>query len=87
MNPYWQLKNTQKNCWQKFFAFLDAYKLKSELIKALNYFDFSRSYGRLSKNSKIGDFWELFLLENDFKTCSTVNFPKKTYFGGLKTNH
>ena len=41
----------------------------------------------LSQDPKAGGFRKLFLPENDFKTCSTVNFPKKTYFGGLKTNH
>ena len=49
-------------------------------------FDFSRSYGRLSQNPKIGEFRELFLPENDFKTCSKVNFPKNPDFGGLETS-
>ena len=36
---------------------------------------------------KTGGFRELFLSENDFKTCSTVNFPKiHPDFGGLETN-
>ena len=55
-------------------------------LKPLNSFDFSRSYGRLSQNPKIGEFRELFLPENDFKTCSTVHFPKNTDFGGLETS-
>ena len=33
---------------------------------------------RLSQTSKTGGFTELFLPKNDFKTCSAVNFPKKT---------
>ena len=42
---------------------------------------------RLSQNPKTGGFRTLFLLENDFKTCSTINFPKKhPDFGGLETN-
>ena len=39
------------------------------------------------KNPKTGGFTELLLPENDFKTCSTGNFPKKhPDFGGLETN-
>ena len=39
------------------------------------------------EDPKTGDFRELFLPENDFKTCSTVNLPKKHQdFGGLETN-
>ena len=37
----------------------------------------SGSYGRLLQNPKTGGFRESFLPENDFKTCSTVNFPIK----------
>ena len=49
--------------------------------------DSSRPNGRLSHNPKTGSFRELFLPENDFKTCSAVNFPKKhPDFGGLETN-
>ena len=67
-----------KNCWQKFVAFLNAYKpTKTQLIKALSPIDSSRSYGRLSQNPKTGGFRELFLTENDFKSFSTINFPKK----------
>ena len=78
---------TQKNCWQKCFAFLNAYKPKTQQIKALNSTDSSRSYGRLSQNPKTGRLRELFLTENDFKTCSTVNLPKKhPDFGGLENN-
>ena len=36
---------------------------------------------------KTGNFRELFLPENDFQTCSAVNFPEKNPdFGGLETN-
>ena len=31
-----------------------------------------------SQNPKIGGFREVFLPENGFKFCFTVNFPKKT---------
>ena len=68
-----------KNCWQNLFAFLNACKPKSQLIKGLNSFDFSRSFGRLSQNPKTRDFRVLFLQENDLKTCSTVNFPKNIH--------
>ena len=41
----------------------------------------------LSQNPKTGSFRELFLPENNFKTSSTVNFPRKhLHFGGLETN-
>ena len=72
---------------QTFLAFLNVYYPKTHLIKALTFFDSSRPNGRLSQNPKIGSFGELFLPENDFKTCSTVNFPKKQPdFGDLETN-
>ena len=70
-------KHTQKIVGRNFFAFLNAYKPKSQLIKALNSFDFSRSCGRLSQNPKTEDFRKLFLPENDFKAYSTVNFQKE----------
>ena len=69
----------KKNCWQNFFAYLNAYYFKIHLIKALNSLDSSRPYGRLLKNPKTSSFRELFLPENDFKTCSTVSFPKKIW--------
>ena len=79
-------KKTKKNQ-QKLFTFLNAYYPKIHLIKALNSLDSSWPNGRLSENSKTGDFRELFLPKNDFKTCSAVNFLKKhADFGGLKTN-
>ena len=47
----------------------------------------SGSYGRLLQNPKTGGFRELFLPENDFKTCSTVNFPiKHPDFSSLEPN-
>ena len=48
------------------------------IIKALKSLDSSISNGRLSQNPKKGHFRELFLPKNDFKTCSAVDFPKKT---------
>ena len=78
----------KKKIRQKFLAFLNVYYPKTHLIKALYSLDSSRPNGRLSQNPKTGGFRELFLPENDFKTCSTVNFPKKhPDFGGLETNH
>ena len=51
---------------QKFLAFLNVYYPQIHLIKALYSLDSSRPNGRLSQNSKTGDFMELFLPENDF---------------------
>ena len=39
--------------------------------------DSSITYGWLLENLKARGFRELFLPANDFKTCYTVNFPKK----------
>ena len=61
-----------------FFRFLNAYELKTQLIKAFNSHDSSRPYQRLLENPKTGGSRELFLPENNFKTCSAVNFHKKT---------
>ena len=47
------------------------------LIKVLNSLDYSGPYGRLLEHPETEGFEELFLPENDFKTCSAVNFPKK----------
>ena len=41
--------------------------------------DFSEIYRRLLENSETGGFHELFLPENDFKTCSTANSTKQPY--------
>ena len=76
----------QKNCQQKYFAFLNAYYPKTHLIKSRNSLDSSRSYGGLSENQKTGSSKELFLPENDFQTSSTKFFSKKhPDFGGLET--
>ena len=66
----------EKNC-QKFFAFLNAYYPKTHLIKVLNSLDSARLNGGLSQYPKTGGFRELFLPENDFKTCSSKHFSKK----------
>ena len=42
-----------------------------------NSLDSSRTYGRLLENLKLGS-RESFLLENEFRACYTVTFPKKT---------
>ena len=48
---------------------------------------FSRPNRRLLENQKVGGSKELFLPEDDFKTCSAVNFPKNhADFGGPETN-
>ena len=44
---------------------------------------FSRPYGRLLENPKTWASRELFLSENYFKTCSTVNFRKSLKKGIL----
>ena len=76
----------KKNFRQKFLTFLNVCYLKIHLIKALYSLNSSRPNGRLLQNPKTGGFRE-FLLENDFKSCSTVNFPKKhPNFGALETN-
>ena len=66
----------KKKNWQKFSALLNIYYPKTHPVKTLNSFSSSRPDGRPSQNPKTGGFMELFLPENDFKTCSTVNFPK-----------
>ena len=72
---------------QKILAFLNVYHPKTHLIKGLYSLNSSRPNGRLLQNPKPVGYCELFLAENDFKTCSTVNFPKKhPDFGGLETN-
>ena len=63
----------KENCWLKFSAILNAYLLKTQLIKIHNFFDSFRPNGRLLENQKTRGSRELFLPENDFKTCSTVN--------------
>ena len=56
---------------------------KLKLIKIQNSLDFSRPYGRLLENPKTCGSWELFLSENDFKTCSRVNSRKWLKKGNL----
>ena len=77
MAPQKCKKKKKKKIRQNFLAFLNAYYLKTDLIETLYSLDFSRPNGKLSENPKTGGFRELFLPENDFKSCSTVNFPKK----------
>ena len=72
-----------KICWQKI---LNVYYPKAHLVKGLNSFDSSRSYGRLLENQKTGGSRELFLPENDFQTSSTKIFPiKHPDFADLET--
>ena len=66
------LKNAKKTCWQKFFAFLNMYLSKTQLIKIHNSLDSSKPYGRLLENQKTGGSRELLLPENDFQTSSAV---------------
>ena len=59
----------------------------NQLTEALNSFDSSRRYSGLSESPKPESSTELYLPENDFKTCYTVNFSKKhPDFGGLEIN-
>ena len=58
--------------------------ISGQLIKGLYSIDSSRTYDRLLENPKTCDSSELFLPENDFKTWSVVNLPKKCPgFGGV----
>ena len=57
-------------------AFFNAYLPKTQLIKIDNSLDSSRPYESLLENPKTWDSRELFLSENDFKSCSTVNYRK-----------
>ena len=65
-----KLLGMKTNFPQKCLAFLNVYYQKTHLIKALNFLDSSRANVRLSQNPETGGFRELFLPENDFKTCS-----------------
>ena len=67
----------KKKSLKKFFAFLNAYYLKTHLIKALNSLDSSRPYKQLLKIQKTGRSRKLFMPENDFQTSFTVNFSRK----------
>ena len=81
----WKKKN--KDDGKSFFAFLIAYLPKTQLIKALNSLDSSRTYRTLLESPKPGSSRELILPESGFKTCYTVYFSKKNPdFGGLETN-
>ena len=57
---------------------MNVYQPKTQLIKALNSLDCSITYGWLLENQTAMGCRELFFLENGFKTCYTVNIPKKT---------
>ena len=68
---------THKNCWQNFFLhFLMPINPKPNWLRLstlLILTDHMEDYHKIQKQC----FRELFQPENDFKTCSTVNFPKK----------
>ena len=70
-------QNHKKDFSAEFVTFLNANFPQTHLIKALNSLHCSIPNGRLSENPEKGGFRELYLPKNDFKTCSTVNFPKK----------
>ena len=78
----------KKNLLAEMFCILqDLLTQKTQLIKALHSLDSSRPYERLLENPKTEGSRELFLLENNSKTCYTGNFLKKhPDFGGLETN-
>ena len=57
----------QKKLSAVFFAFLNTYYSKNQLIKNLNSLDSSRPYKKLLENPKIGHFSDFFLPGNDFK--------------------
>ena len=71
-------QNHKKDFSAEFVTFLNANFPQTHLIKALNSLHCSIPNGRLSENPEKGGFRELYLPKNDFKTCSTVNFPKNT---------
>ena len=56
---------------------------KPQLIKIHNSLVSTRLYGRLLENPKTWGSRELFLPENDFKTCSRVNSRKWLKNGNL----
>ena len=69
-------KKKKKSVGRYFLHFLNAYLAKTQLIKVSNFLDSSRPYVRLLEISKTRGSRELFLSENDFKTCSAKNVPK-----------
>ena len=76
----------KKNFRQNVLAFLNIYYPETHLIKALYSLDSSRLHKRLMENPKQGPLG-ICLSESNFKTSSTVNFPKRhPHFGGLETN-
>ena len=78
-------EQTKKNLGE-IFGIFECQLLQNLSNQALNCLDSSRPNGRISQNLKTG-FRDLFLPENNFKTCSIVNFLKMhPDFGGLETN-
>ena len=65
-------------------AFLNVYYPKTHLIKTFYSLDYSKPNGRLSQTPRTGGFRELFLPENDFKTCSATNFANKQVLDAWK---
>ena len=68
-------QNYKNICQQKLFFIFECLlpQKPSNPISQLSWF--SRPYGRLLENQKIGGSKELFLPENDYKNCSAENFP------------
>ena len=64
-----EAQKRKKNVRGNFWCFL-------KLIKIYNFLDSFLPYERLLENPKIEGSRELFVVENDFKTCSTVNSTK-----------
>ena len=60
-------KDKKKMATNIFFPFLNAYSPKTQLIKALNSLDSSRTYRRLLEIPKPGTSRKLFLPKNGFK--------------------
>ena len=56
-------KRKKKTLLPEFFAFLNAYYPKTQLIKALKSLDSSRSHGRLLENPKTGTLGIYFCLK------------------------
>ena len=69
-------KKKKKILLTEIFGFLKHFLTQTQLTKIHNSLDSSRPYASLLENPRIWGSKELFLRENDFKTCSSVNSTK-----------
>ena len=83
----WKNKKEKRIASRNFFAFLNVYYPKTQLIKFSTILILPYHKNNYYKIKKTGGSRELFLAEYDFQTSSPVNFYKEyPDFGGLKTN-